>query len=152
MNNEDFVTYDIAQTLKEAGFDWACCHYYTKENAADDYVWITTSTFTPEDWNDGRNIGPVFLKPLCSAPTLAKAQKWLREVHGIHIAVIGNYDCGGNFYAFEIWLQGVPGGRQVLQYETKKLSDYEFALSAGIEAALKLINNEINNETETNTK
>ena len=79
MNNEDFVSYDLAMRLKQAGFDRSCSHYYTKENTTDDYVWITTSAFTSEDWNSGKNDEPDFLKPLCSAPTLAQAQKWLRE-------------------------------------------------------------------------
>lgn len=132
MNNEDFVSYEIAKRLKAQGFDYPCYFYYTKEDAPDGSVWHTTSEEAPIDYNRSVYAG-------CSMPTLAQAQKWLREVHGIHIAVIGNYDCGGNLYAFEVWLQGVSGGRQVLQYETKKLSDYESALSAGIEASLKLI-------------
>lgn len=33
MNNEDFVTYEIAQTLKKAGFNYPCYFYYTKGDA-----------------------------------------------------------------------------------------------------------------------
>ena len=135
MENKDYVTCAQARKLKELGFDYPCYFYYTKEDAPDDCVWHTTSEAAPIDYNRSIYAG-------CSMPSLWEAQKWLREVHKIHIAVIGNYDCGGNLYAFEVWLQRVTGGRRVLLYETKKLSDLESALSSGISAALEILGKE----------
>lgn len=148
MNNEDFVTYDIAQALKKAGFDWACRHYYTKENAADSDAWLTTAAFSPEDWNNGKDSEPDFLKPLCSAPTLAQAQKWLIN-KGYYVEV--------QLLARDMWSYAIADeDGDEIHSALQAWNCYESALSAGIEAALKLINKEpnkeINNETETNTK
>lgn len=141
-NNEDFVSYDLAMRLKQEGFNYPTLYGYSQKMRIEPDVSFgnikEVHSKSPKNYNDNRK-GLANGVEFCSAPTLAQAQKWLREVKGIHIAVIGNYDCGGTLCAFEVWLQGVSGGRQVLQYETKRLSDHESALSAGIEAALKLI-------------
>ncbi len=146
MNNEDFVTYDIAVRFKKAGFDWPCYFYYTKENATDDEVWFTTAGVHAKDWNSGRNDEPDFLKPLCSAPSLWEAQKWLRDEWDIHIDACVFGDCSEDadgkvadewtFWAFDIY--NTESGRQIVDYD-EEYDNYEAALSAGIEAALKLI-------------
>lgn len=138
--NEDFCSYEIAQALKEAGFDCPCRHYYTKEDASDGNVWLTSAAFSPEDWNDGRNSEPDFLKPLCSAPSLWEAQKWLREKKLWHIEVRIN-GCR-NMFCVELWEMKANGGAFRLQHKGGRVilyDTYESALSAGIEAALKLI-------------
>lgn len=133
MNNDDFVSYEIAQALKKAGFDWACSHYYTKENASDGDVWLTTAAFSPENWNNDRSNEPDFLKPLCSAPTLWEAQKWLREVHRISVEPICNMTRQWNVNVCEIDKFGEAAWSKI------GLGTHESALSAGIEAALKLV-------------
>lgn len=71
----------------------------------------------------------------CSMPTLAQAQKWLREVHKWHIIIIPQI-WKGIVFDFHLW-------HAMRGYENKNrgfnFSSYESALSAGIEAALKLI-------------
>ncbi len=133
MNNEDFCSYDIATKLKELGFEWPCRHYYTKENVSDNDVWLTTAAFSPEDWNNGRNAKPDFLKPLCSAPSLWKAQKWLREVHKLSVEPICNMVRQWNVNVCDIDKFG-----EIL-WAKIGLDTYESALSDGIETALKLI-------------
>lgn len=135
MNNEDFCSYEIAVKLKELGFDQPCRHYYTKENASDNDVWLTTAAFSPEDWNNGRNAEPDFLKPLCSAPSLWQAQKWLRETHQWHIIIIPQM-WKGLVFDYSLWhtMRGHESKNRGFNFST-----YESALSAGIEAALKLI-------------
>lgn len=149
MNNEDFCTYEIARMLKAMGFDWPCSHYYTKENAVDDEVWITPSAFSLKDWNNGRNAEPDFLKPLCSAPTLYSAQKWLREIIGIHVGVTPVIQIRKwQFYLDDLTQHINPHDGEMLTRCTEEMQDeydeeyfdtYESALSAGIVAALKLI-------------
>lgn len=93
MNNEDYASYELAKKLKECGFAEPCDSYYIKDNAPDGTALIVPTT-DREDFNADSDCP--FCKPLCSAPTLAQAQKWLREVKGIAINVIahdgGKYD------------------------------------------------------------
>lgn len=134
--NEDFVTYETAQALKRAGFDWPCKHYYTKENAKDKNMWLIFTLCDVGDFNREnkirRNLG------ICSAPTLAQAQKWLRK-RGLCVSVFPSpfsEDIDGE-YAYKVY--------QFMDYGewndpcAEYAKDYESALSAGIEAALKLI-------------
>ena len=124
MSNEDYVSYEIAKRLKALGFDYPCYFYYTEEDAPDGCVWHTTSEEAPIDYN--RSIYAV-----CSMPTLAQAQKWLISKGGyidVQLLTRNTWSCAiENEYGNELL--------DVLQtWDT-----YESALSAGIEAALKLI-------------
>lgn len=131
--NEDFVSYEIALMLKKAGFDYPCYFYYTRKDAPDECVWHTTSEEAPIDYNRSVYAG-------CSMPTLAQAQKWLREEKLWHIEVRIN-DCR-NMFCVELWEMKANGGAFRLQHKGGRVilyDTYESALSAGIEAALKLI-------------
>lgn len=128
MINEDYVSFEIAQTLKEAGFDWPTHGYYHKGNCAEDEVWYYT--MNPADDHNHSNNPRVW-----SAPTLAQAQKWLREKKKWHI-IIEPRIWEQQVYDFKLWhfYRGYENNNRGLDYLS-----YEAALSAGIEAALKLI-------------
>ena len=66
------------------------------------------------------------------APTLSLAQKWLREIHNIHIQII--FLTLNNRYVFAIYKHGEDDIESVLEYET-----YELALEVALQEALKLI-------------
>lgn len=135
MNNEDYVTYDIAVLLKDAGFGWPCYSYYEKwEDTPDGCVWHTTSE---KAHNYNRFVLDNGITEV-SAPTLAQVQKWLRK-RGLCVSVYPSpysEDIDGE-YAYKVY--------QFMDYEewndpcAEYGKDYESALSAGIEAALKLI-------------
>ena len=133
MNNEDFVSYEIAQALKKAGFDYPCYFYYTKKDAPDECVWHTTSEEAPIDYNRSVYAG-------CSMPTLAQAQKWIRVQMGMDVYVIPRWQNAYEVVARELGKR--PTDTRLLfnlwDY-AKPYESYESALSAGIEAALKLI-------------
>ncbi len=137
MNNEDYVTYNQAQALKKAGFDYPCYFYYTKEDAPDGCVWHTTSEEAPIDYNRSVYAG-------CSMPTLAQAQKWLRENKETTVVIYPQIiDSPVEYSLGDEWHYSVWVGRDI--YEASDTKDkyfdtYESALSAGITAALKLIN------------
>ena len=133
MNNEDFVSYKSALRLKKLGFHFPCLFYYVKEDAPEGCVWITTSTITPEDWNSDKENEPVFLQPVCSAPNLAQAQKWLREKKGIY--VYPEINMLKKWFAKAVDMSK----NEDLIWDDTMFDSYESALSAGIEAALKLI-------------
>lgn len=130
MNPEDYVSYPIALALKKAGFDYPCYFYYTRKDSPDDHVYSTTSEEAPIDYNRSVYAG-------CSMPTLAQAQKWLRE-RAIEVDVNPMFSHGGrDGYDWDVYYDftGYPVIRGVLPFA----ETYESALSAGIAAALELI-------------
>lgn len=68
---EDYVDYPTARLLKEAGFDWKCAGYYYIPEKRFSNVYPT------QNYNESVDFQ--------SAPTLAQAQKWLRNIHGVHV-------------------------------------------------------------------
>ena len=72
------------------------------------------------------------LTPLAFDCTQASLQKWLREIHNIHIQTI--FLTLNNRYVFAIYKHGEDDIESVLEYET-----YELALEAALQEALKLI-------------
>lgn len=137
MNNEDYVTYEIAQALKKAGFDYPCYFYYTEQDAPNGCVWHTTSEEAPVDYNRSIYAG-------CSMPTLEQAQKWLIS-KGIFVEVsclgTSKFNPVGISKEVPDWsfeLVNTATG-DYLGENLDVFKDYSTSLSAGIEAALKLI-------------
>lgn len=132
MNNEDYVSYELAKKLKACGFDEPCDHYYNIgfKNDTDMHYAVDN------DYNDRG-------KHCCSAPTLAHAQKWLREAKGIDV-LVWNCACG---YGWEISKADTQSRGTTLMVYDDNGEDmdsgmwltYENALSAGITVALELI-------------
>lgn len=128
METTDYCNYDLSLALKAAGFDEPCDSYYDKACASDDEYWHTKREEI-YNWNG--------LDSDCqiSAPTLWQAQKWLRE-KGIAVSVQANEIQGELWYSADIITtkginELVDGGFDYMGYEA--------ALSAGISAALELI-------------
>ena len=80
-------------------------------------------------FNGGFNID---IRPTSNLPTQSLVQKWLREVHNIHISVI----CSvlRDKYWSEIYGQNTTAMESVLEYST-----YEEALENALQESLKLI-------------
>ena len=120
---EEYVTYEQSQALKRLGFRDEVFGYYDEFGR----LGVQAQTDYNVNWD-------YFI----SAPTLSHAQKWLREVKGIHVEPHFQY---GTIF------------KVVIQSETKYLyktldkgyDTYELALSAGIDAALELLTNKLKN-------
>ncbi len=138
MNPEDYVSHPLALALKKAGFDYPCYFYYTRKDAPDDHVWSTTSEEAPIDYNRSVYAG-------CSMPTLAQAQKWLREKKRLIVLVdyILITKDAANRWCFSV---SSTYGLCDTDKDHKRYNSYEAALSAGIEAALELRGNKISKE------
>lgn len=91
MENSDFVPFDIAQALRSIGFDVPCAFYYTKEDAAEDEVWIAPCHGEPENFNKTSDDNP-FLVPVCSAPSYHTTLEWLRREYSIHCFAVVDAD------------------------------------------------------------
>lgn len=133
--NEDFCSYELSKALKACGFDEPCHYHYDCDRGSH----IIEPNYTT---NDGEGCQYITADDLlednngwqyCSAPTLAHAQKWLREKHHISIRV--------SYIVFhKVWFA------DWLNLDSREFDDtdatfatYEEALSDGIAAALELI-------------
>lgn len=134
MNNEDYVSYELAKKLKACGFDEPCDHYYCAfDNETNVRFW---SVLPAQSQNGFTNPDG---KVIADAPTLAHAQKWLREKKGIAINVIAH---DGGAYDYDIvFLPNAVDCDYPIDRATFSRT-YEEALNDGIESALKLIEQE----------
>lgn len=137
MNTEDFVSYELAVKLKDAGFDEQCQLYYTHEDAPDGAVWLTGDPRFPQDYNAPQNDDCPFAMPICSVPTLWQAQKWLREKKELCATVYAQPYNGLPYYTGYILFDGDE--KEVLDQDGHWFDDYEKCLSETISAALELI-------------
>ena len=125
---EEYVTYEQAVKLKELGFDWETYDYYYGKNRK-----FHQSIPLDHNGNDGGR------KECCSAPRLDQAAAWLREEKGIFVGVtydnnMSNY----NPYGFRVQIP-MCNDRSALGFH-----EYNHALSAGIDAALRLLTDKLN--------
>lgn len=123
---EQLVSFEVARLAKEKGFNEGCRFYYDLD--------FQESTFH-NDYESLKNSEIVdgygkFKWKMISAPTQSLLQKWLRDVHNIHISIKNI----SGFY----WLEVSTQGKEVTPLNTKFYT-YEEALEAGLLEALKLI-------------
>ena len=113
------VSREVAELLRKAGFDWSSIGYYNKlgffHNAIPQHDEL-------------------------KAPALDVAQRWLREVRGIHITVkadVASIDCK---YFVTVIISDTKWGN--VQDENKKtilFNTYEEAQEAGIQKCLTIL-------------
>lgn len=128
MNPDDYVSYPIALALKKAGFDEPCDHYYcTFDNETDVRFW---SIHPAQSQNGLRTPQDTVV---ADAPTLAQAQKWLRDMKRLSIEPYANIAVAWNYNIADLdnFAENVGG--------EASFPSYESALSAGIAAALELV-------------
>lgn len=128
MNTEDYVSYEQAKKLKELGFDWRTIWYYEFEEPTDDEA-VLNYTASYNGLNNN------MFDDNYSAPTLAEAAKWLREIHKLSIRI--NYSQTHKNWFFDIL--NLDDGSYTDSDIDEYYSTYEKALSAGLDAALELL-------------
>lgn len=129
MNNEDFVSYEIAQLLYALDFDLNCeMAYFDRPWNHEHRLVSAIDACNQQCAYDGTDVYP--------APTLAKAQKWLREKKGIYVYPEINM--------LKKWFAKAVDmcKNEDLIWDGTMFDTYESALSAGIEGALKFIEKE----------
>ena len=124
MMEEQFVSFDTAKLLKEAGFDVPTSTHYSNSGE----VWQSSA---PEDYNDDKSC------KACSRPTQALAAKWLREVHKLHVFAKRIYEYALDKFSWGYYIQSS-------NYEYCKnfeigFDSYEQAIEEGLRGAIKLI-------------
>ena len=133
MIEEQFVSFDTAKMLKEAGFNVPCrgiyrayrigtsvFHEYDRKSAKDDLCWNAVDGFQYE-----------YL-----APTQALAARWLREVYNVAIYSLYDDDMEQWFYFVDAFAKNpvINGFQSGSEYD-----DYESAFEDGLREAIKLI-------------
>ena len=116
MIEEQFVSFDTAKLLKDAGFGVPCFNQYTERGT----IWHCDC---PENFN----------KSQCatSYPTQALAARWLREVYNIDVMV--------DVYNRDYYVCNVYKNKHLMIIRNIVTSSFEKALEEGLCEAIKLI-------------
>ena len=134
MIEENYISFDTAKLLKEAGFDLSCRGVYVTDRTGYYEFREYDNKQTTDDlcWNTEDGFQFEYL-----APTQALAARWLREVHHYAICVWFSKDHEKWFYAH--------GDMDNMAFDTDynisefKFDSYEEAFEAGLQEAIKLI-------------
>ena len=129
MNKEDFCTYSQAVRLKKLGFDWECIAKYGAEPDGKPILVGSTVFVFRNSEEKGRD---------ATAPTLAHAQKWLREEHSLYVDISthGKHCWTTNIVGYSD--EDIPKG-YLHPVNVEVFDLFEQALSAGLDVALELL-------------
>lgn len=143
INNEYYVSFEIANLLKKAGFDWDTYNAYNKDGV------FTDKNRSMITWNH--------FSEYYSAPTLEVAQRWLRKVKGYYVVWEFNMNInslGQELYDFTdisvyIFVESKQGNicKNRLKENYKTIEE---AQEAGIKKALIIYEKENINKTREN--
>lgn len=128
INNEYYVSLEVAKLLKKAGFDWKCYKVY-KTDATEN---LTLFTYTKEEGYKNTS------EFICSAPTLDVAQRWLREVKHLDVIINRNHPIHEPQYSWEYEYVIIATDGRVKAVDCY-FEEYEQAQEAGIKKALEII-------------
>lgn len=121
---DDYVSFETARLLKEAGFDWPC------------EKWFELKDGTPVEWGADARCNWNISKDDYSRPTLSLAAKWLRKKNNIYVEVIRKFTCW-KFSLINLNLVCI------IKLTAGSFNTYEEALEEGLKEALEfLINKE----------
>ena len=145
MIQEAYCSYEVAKLLKEKGFNEnTICKYADiggiTEKWYDDY----RERVLRFDWNEGYLIEPLtepkdqyeIIGDTISAPTHQMAMSWLREVHGIFIA-INNDDLDFNWQCYDLINRGSTLDPKILSESYAGYKTYEEAVEAALKYCLE---------------
>lgn len=129
MTHEDYCTYEQSIKLKELGFDWIYGEGFQEKTY---YNSLKTLCQFDEE----------IVTTELPAPTLAQAQKWLREKG---IIVLAGYE------PYKYWLIENEGpkwkyyinSKDSIHHSMAEFNSYEQALSAGVDKAFELLKEEM---------
>ena len=119
MITEDYCSFEVANLLKEKGFDEPCHHYYSNRALKFDPSLAGKNSYQSED--------------VCSAPTLQMAMKWFRTKHIIIVVQPEYFSADGtcSSWGVDIW---ADDNYEKLQGDYPK---YEEACEAALKYSLE---------------
>jgi len=120
---EQLITFETAKLAKEKGFNSVGSPYYDNRGNKDGY---TPQALLTKDFIKGATFEKTH------AVRQSILQKWIREVHGLHIII----DCTANSGDYRVCVFKIQGGEY---YNIdNRFTTYEDALETGLQEALKL--------------
>lgn len=131
--HEQFITPKTARLAREAGFDWKCNHYYFTQNGKTELK----SDFRHPAQNYNESMATLDSKSfefeVCSCPTQSVLQRWLREIHHLHITIFSSSQ--------ESWMFRITGPHHQLEdvIYGEDFSTYESALEEAEQECLTLL-------------
>lgn len=145
INNERYVSLDVAKLLKRLGFDWECRKIYYN------YPGNTDNWSLEDNYMNHNHILNVDFALL--SPTLSVAQRWLREVKLVSVEsqVVKLFnrnqtnDCSifWKYIITSIDISSEETFSKIVDFDNGlEFNTYEEALEAGIKKALEIITNE----------
>ena len=121
---EDYVSFETAKLLKEKGFEGDVNAYY--------HIWDNGHRVCPVQ-EFSHSEAPHLYIP---APTQSMAMKWLREVHGIFIA-INNDDLDFNWQCYDLINRDSTLDPKILSESYAGYKTYEQAVEAALKYSLE---------------
>ena len=137
MITEQYVSFDTAKMLKEAGFDVPTRGIYHTDREGNHKFSEYDRNQTSDDlrWNCGDGFQYEYL-----APTQALAARWLREVHRIVVdATFIPPSTDGDVWLYFIGEMDDMVWKGDFEPSDRKYATYEAALEAGLQEAIKMI-------------
>ena len=138
---DTIITFETAKLAKQKGLN---DHFFHRPGESSERIVESKFCYDPNDktkelqswsYNIGNSTNER-LERLISAPTQSLVQKWLREVHEIHIQ-ISTYSCSPpQKYEYEVWVLNEHYGEWNI---IDSYTTYEEALEAGLQEGLTLI-------------
>ena len=122
MITEQYVSFETAKLLKEAGFDVPCTSQYSEGKC----IW---NVGYPYNFNQDE-FG-------YSRPTQALAARWLREAHGIHVFPV--YQYLPEKWSYVIQDMTYVNSEKGMKLHADVFYSCEESLEAGLQEAIKLI-------------
>lgn len=127
---ETIIKKETARLAAEKGFKWPCLYFWSEdENEIYTYdISMNWNYDTVDEHNSARY----------NAPSQARLQKWLRDIHGMHPHICWLEDWQWNVDVYK-WQD--ENGLLTPPGSGKGHTTFEDALEYGLMEALKLINN-----------
>lgn len=168
MNQKKFCSLELAQQLKEKGFDLPCDyiyanHYRVKDEIHEQYPGLSDDGYREltDEWGGnlkeeevyGYYVEPmkVFAKNttqfmdsmpymICTMPTLDDARTWLRDKYAFHIVITPESDYFRSLLILpnQFGFVGVGGATVQIYNPEVKPSDYKSTVFKGYEKALEI--------------
>lgn len=134
MIKEQFVSFETAKLLKEAGFDVPCRGVYVTDRTGYYEFREYDNKQTKDDlcWNTEDGFQYEYL-----APTQSLAARWLREVHGINVFPV--YQYLPEKWSYVIQDMAYVNSEKGMKLHTDVFDSCEESLESGLREAIKLI-------------
>lgn len=127
---EQLVSFDTAKLADNKGFDWPTINYLNIWSREEDNIQDIDALGLPKNFKKDY---------LYSRPTQSLLQKWLRDVHGIHVTCFMDTDDFAQGYTRLQYFAGLFSPILNIEKNMEVQETYEKALEEGLLAALNLI-------------